>query len=178
MAQPMIFLSYAPEARSIAREIYQALRECEFNVWFDEVELRVGEASELALEGAIAKADTLLVLVGGEVVSRSSQQQEIRLALDRALRDQHFRILLILMSKGDLVESLPLALQKYPCLDLRDVPQRSRQLARLAAVLARDLDSGSQADDEEVGDRLRDSGDTAGAIPYYQTAMAARAFLD
>jgi tetratricopeptide (TPR) repeat protein len=173
----MIFLSYASEDRQIAREIYQALRRAKINIWFDEVELRVGEAPGRALEEAIAAADGMLLLIGGEAALRKSQQKEIRSALNRALHDEHFRILLVLISNSD-PESLPPALQKYPRLDLRDVQQRSGQLARLAAVLAADPDSGTPADDEEVGDRLRDSGDAAGAIPLseaeplYRRALA------
>ena len=128
-----IFLSYASEDRAAAREIYKALRQSDFDVWFDEEELRVGERWEPALQRAIATANVMLLLVGSAADSKNFQREEIRSALDRARRDEDFRILPVLVSKSDPA-SLPPALRQYQWLDLRDVSQWSRQLARLAAV--------------------------------------------
>src|SRR5262249_8896137 len=130
-----------------------------------------GELWASAVERAMSTADTLLLLVPSRSASSSFQQMEIGLAVDRARRDENFRVVPVLVPGSDPA-SLPPALQLYNRLDLHDASQRSKQLVRLAAVIARDPNSGSPADDEEVGDRLRDSGDAAGALPYYVRATA------
>jgi TIR domain len=74
MRQPIIYLSYAHEDRAVARNIYQTLRRSDFDIWFDEVELRVGQRSQPVFERAISNANIMLLLVG-EPDSRGFQQR-------------------------------------------------------------------------------------------------------
>lgn len=69
------------------------------------------------------------------------------------------------------IDDLPLALRFYSAIDLRDTNDYQTQLQRLAASLTVDPDTGGHADDEEIGDRLRESGDLNAALPYYRKAL-------
>jgi tetratricopeptide (TPR) repeat protein len=69
-------------------------------------------------------------------------------------------------------EKLPPALKAYHAIDLRDVDSAHAQFSRLAASLTLDAESGNRADEEEIGDRLRGSGDFSGALPYYNKAIS------
>ena len=66
----------------------------------------------------------------------------------------------------------PPALQHYQIVDLRGVKEPTDQFNRLAATLAPDLDTGEAVNDEQVGDRLRVSGDPRAALPYYERAFS------
>jgi len=62
MSTPAIFLSYAREDAGSARRIAEALRAAELEVWFDENELRGGDAWDAKCRGISPTAHHLALL--------------------------------------------------------------------------------------------------------------------
>ena len=164
-----IFVSYAHEDKATARRLYSLLSEAGVNVWLDEANLVPGVNWEQPIRQQISEADILLVLVGRERSSRS-QEPEISEFMRRSVRAPNLRIVPVLLQGGD-IRNLPPALQHYQTVDLREITDPVSQFSRLAAALAIDSQTGEAANDEEIGDRLRVSGEPQAALPYYEKAM-------
>jgi len=122
-----------------------------------------------ALKEALSKSSTVLILVGGHGLGQW-QNMEVRSVIERAVRDSRLNIIPVLMPDVDL-DDLPPTLRSYSAIDLCDTSDYQTKLRRLAASLAVDPDTGDHADDEEIGDRLRESGDLNTTLPYYQKAL-------
>src|SRR5215212_1512514 len=135
-----IFLSYARNDREAARKLYEVLKTGGIDVWFDEAELVPGAEWESALKEAIKSADTVLLLAGAGMSLGKWQQIELRTALDRATRDRNFLIVPILLP-GSSITDLPLSIQHYQAIDLREVDDIASRFNRIAATLVTDPES-------------------------------------
>lgn len=67
---PSVFISYAHEDNETARGLTKELNRKGFSVWFDERELKSGEAWEQQIKDAISGCNALLLLVGKTALSR------------------------------------------------------------------------------------------------------------
>jgi len=98
MAQKLsVFLSYSSKDKSIARDLHHLLSDAGIDVWFDEVVMVPGKRWDSELRNAIAKAKVVLMLVGKSSFEEW-QTLELQSALDRALFDDQFRIIPVLLN--------------------------------------------------------------------------------
>lgn len=63
MGKPSVFISYSRRDADWARSFAQALKQRGVSVWFDEFEVRPGEAWHDALESALRNSDVLVALL-------------------------------------------------------------------------------------------------------------------
>ena len=82
-----IFLSYASQDAEPARRICEALREAGLEVWFDQRELRGGDAWDAAIRRQIRECALFLPVISSNTDARSEGyfRREWNLAVDRML---------------------------------------------------------------------------------------------
>ena len=80
-----VFLSYAREDTPAAKRIAEALRAFGIEVWFDQSELRGGDAWDTKIRGQIKSCTLFVAIVSGRTEARSEGyfRREWRLAVDR-----------------------------------------------------------------------------------------------
>jgi hypothetical protein len=86
-AQPLaIFLSYASQDATAARRLCEALREAGIEVWFDQSELRGGDAWDQKIRSQIRDCALFIPLISANTVSRLEGyfRLEWKLAVDRS----------------------------------------------------------------------------------------------
>jgi TolB-like protein/tetratricopeptide (TPR) repeat protein len=86
-ASRAVFLSYASEDAATARSLAQALRDAGIEVWFDQSELRGGDAWDRQIRGQIHDCALFVALVSHHTEARTEGyfRREWRLAVDRTL---------------------------------------------------------------------------------------------
>jgi hypothetical protein len=73
-----LFISHASEDKdSIARPLYQALKNCGFSVWFDEAELRMGDSLRERIDDALAKCRYGIVILSPSFLKKSWAKREL-----------------------------------------------------------------------------------------------------
>jgi adenylate cyclase len=121
---PAIFLSYASEDAEAARRISEAMRAAGIEVWFDQSELRGGDAWDASIRKQIRECALFVPIISANTEARSEGyfRLEWKLAVDRShlLADDHAFL-------------LPLVIDETPQATAR-VPDRfrERQWARLS----------------------------------------------
>jgi TolB-like protein len=85
MSTPAIFLSYAREDAASARRIAEALRAAGLEVWFDENELRGGDAWDAKIRRQIRECTLFLPVISAQTQARHEGyfRREWKLAVDR-----------------------------------------------------------------------------------------------
>ncbi|MFM7750212.1 MAG: toll/interleukin-1 receptor domain-containing protein, partial [Opitutaceae bacterium] len=80
-----VFLSYAHEDADEARRIAEALRGCGIEVWFDQNELRGGDAWDAKIRGQIRTCTLFVPIISARTERRLEGyfRREWRLAVDR-----------------------------------------------------------------------------------------------
>jgi len=116
--KPLVFISHSGQETAAARTIAEALSRANLEVWLDEESLRPGDVWMEELERAIERAGAFVVYVGRDGVRRWVDA-EVRLALDRSVRDPAFRLLPVLGPGAD-PDALPAFLKQYHYHDCRD----------------------------------------------------------
>jgi hypothetical protein len=66
-----VFLSYASQDAEAARRIAEALRAAGIEVWFDQSELRGGDAWDAKIRGQIARCALFLPIISAHTQARS-----------------------------------------------------------------------------------------------------------
>src|SRR5215470_13801093 len=126
MSEPAgaVFLSYASEDAEAARRICEALREAGIEVWFDQSELRGGDAWDASIRKKIKECTLFVPVVSAHSNARSEGyfRLEWKLAVDRS----H-------LMADDQAFLLPVAIDQTPEATAR-VPDRfrERQWSRLS----------------------------------------------
>jgi len=117
-SQKAVFLSYASQDAEAARRICEALRKAGIEVWFDQSELRGGDAWDQKIRGHIKNCALFIPIISGNTDSRTEGyfRLEWKLAVDRS----H-------LMADDASFLLPVVIDATPDATAR-VPDRFRQL--------------------------------------------------
>jgi TolB-like protein len=107
-----IFLSYASQDAEIARHIADALRSAGLNVWFDQSELRGGDAWDASIRKRIKDCTLFVPIISKNTESRSEGyfRLEWKLAIDRShlmSDDQKFLMPVVIDDTGDAEARVP-----------------------------------------------------------------------
>jgi len=130
--EQQVFLSYADDDKSAARDIYRALTEAGVDVWFDEASIVPGTRWDITITNELEKAKAALLLVGSKPPGQW-QLQEIKSVLAKALRDTSFKVIPVLLPGAD-IEALPAELRALTSIDFRTTGDLIRELQRLFEV--------------------------------------------
>lgn len=83
---PSIFISYAREDSAVAERIRKALDDVDFDVWFDQISLRVGDNWKHRIEDALDECDFVIMILSATSINKSGYfSNEVRLALSRQM---------------------------------------------------------------------------------------------
>lgn len=84
--KPKIFVSYSRKDQAFASELVAALEACEFDPFFDQVDIAIGESWQDRLVALIEQADTLLLLISNQSLSSEVVLWEVAEAARRSKR--------------------------------------------------------------------------------------------
>jgi hypothetical protein len=84
--RPSVFISHAHEDNETARGLTKELNRKGFSVWFDERELKSGEAWEQQIKDAISGCNALLLLVSKKTMLSNIVLAEVGMALGQGKR--------------------------------------------------------------------------------------------
>jgi len=172
MSRRKIFISYSRSDQDFAESIWKALADSGLPVWIDQQDIAAGTSFNKVIHSALDEASMMLVIVGENGLGRW-QKAEVETAIKAAEDKPDLRVVPILLPHAD-ESMLPLSLRGRLAVDLRDAHSTNTQLMRLAAVLIRDEGEATEApSDEEIADRLYDSGDLTAARRAYLHAISA-----
>lgn len=129
-----IFLSYSHHDQEIAKKIYEYLSSKGFNIWLDREELRPGDNWSMKLQEALVNSQLLLLLMS----PASLQSREI--AWEYQSYIQQNKLLIPILIAGT-ARDIPVRLQTYPFLDLRNASHDN--LEHLATRLQEMLERGN-----------------------------------
>jgi hypothetical protein len=127
-----VFVSHASEDARIASRVAMGLKAFDYNAWYDDWELTLGDSIVERIEAAISATDVLLVLLSNSSVSSKWVRKELSAGLAKQLSGKGVMVIPVLVSDCEIPGLL--ADTKY--VDLRgDFEPGFRQLA--AALAAR-----------------------------------------
>jgi hypothetical protein len=118
-----IFLSYASEDADAAQRICEALRSAGLEVWFDQSELRGGDAWDASIRKQIKECALFIPIITPNTQAREEGyfRLEWKLAVDRSHLMADNKIFFVPVVLGDVAESSALVPDKF----------RERQWSRL-----------------------------------------------
>ncbi len=114
-ATPAVFLSYASQDSEAARRVCDALRRAGIEVWFDQDELRGGEAWDASIRKRIRECALFVPFVSASTNARSEGyfRLEWKLAVDRSHLMAHERAFLLPVVLDDTPESEALVPDRF-----------------------------------------------------------------
>jgi hypothetical protein len=134
-----VFVSHSYQDKDIAARISTALKDADFNVWFDAWELQAGDSIATKLREGLRASDFLLVLLSPESVSSRWVREEMALALSSELRQRAITVVPVILRDCDIPDKL----RDLTAIDLRNErPDSIKQLVE-ALTLAHDVDFAS-----------------------------------
>ncbi len=166
--QQQVFISHAHEDRALAKCLNDFLQSGNATVQTTDDSIHAGQNWKREIEHAITKADVSLFVFGRNLIP--IQETEARTAIEKAESDAAFRIIPVLLPECSF-DALPLEIKERQIIDLRDIHNNQERFNRIAAVILVNSETGAPATDEEVGDRLFQSSDRNGSVPFYERAL-------
>ena len=120
---PAIFLSYASQDAEAARRICEALRAAGLEVWFDQSELRGGDAWDASIRKQIKECALFVPIISSNTNSREEGyfRLEWKLAVDRSHLMADNKAFFVPVMLGDVAEAAALVPDAF----------RTRQWSRL-----------------------------------------------
>ncbi|MEM7536510.1 MAG: TIR domain-containing protein [Chloroflexota bacterium] len=127
-----IFLSHNSEDKDAVSYLAGKLREAHYNPFLDTWHIIPGEPWQEAIEDALAQSRTCAVFLGGSKIS-PWQNEEMRSVLDRRTRDNHLRVIPVLLPGASDPEEgqMPPFLSRLALVDFRSGIDDSEGLRRL-----------------------------------------------
>lgn len=135
----LLFLSHAGVDTEAAAKLKRRLeaapevREKGLRIWFDQDDLRAGEAWQPQLEDAIRRRSTAFAVYVGSRGIVNWVDAEVQLAIGRAVGDPSYRFIPVLSSEAPGAESLPGFIALYQ--SVADVERRPEQFEKLIAAI-------------------------------------------
>jgi TolB-like protein/cytochrome c-type biogenesis protein CcmH/NrfG len=136
-----VFLSYASQDAAAARRICEMLRDTGVEVWFDQSELRGGDAWDQKIRRQIRECALFVPIISANTQARPEGyfRLEWRLAADRSqliARDYPFVVPVILDDTPNLTARAPEEFQAVQWMRLTAASELAAFCARIAALLA------------------------------------------
>ena len=137
-----VFISYASQDAEVARRIRDTLREAGLEVWFDQSELRGGDAWDASIRRQIRECALFVPLISSNTNARSEGyfRLEWKLAVDRShlmADDQPFLLPIVIDGTPDVAARVPDLFRQRQWMRLHDgqlSPEVVDRLVRLLAV--------------------------------------------
>src|ERR1051325_7328532 len=98
----MLFISYSHENESFVNRLIARLVESRVAVWYDRVEIKVGESLFEKIQGAIQSADFLAVVLSKASVQSTWCKEERKAGLLRQLEERRVVVLPLLLEDCDV----------------------------------------------------------------------------
>ncbi|HEX4240184.1 MAG TPA: TIR domain-containing protein [Steroidobacteraceae bacterium] len=158
-----VFLSYASQDADAARRICEALRAAGLEVWFDQSELRGGEAWDREITRQIRECALFLAVISEHTEERSEGyfRREWRVAVERMrdmADDQTFLVPVVIDATREPTARVPDRFREFQWLRLPGGETSPDAAGRIKQLLARD-GSGTRPDAAlDRGVRVRDAG--------------------
>ena len=139
--QRAVFLSYASEDAQAAQRICGALRAAGIEVWFDQSELRGGDAWDASIRSQIRECALFIPLISSNTNARSEGyfRLEWRLAVDRShlmADDQPFLLPVVIDGTPDVAARVPDLFRERQWMRLHDGQLPPEVIERLVRLLA------------------------------------------
>jgi hypothetical protein len=146
-----LFISYNDNDREFARRLTVDLFRLGVDVWFDEVECKIGDSLFEAVQGGIASSEYLGVVLSPSSISSPWVQKEVEAALAEEVRKKRVKILPLLLVDCEI----PLFLAGRQYADFRNGAEYATTLEKLVErvgvhtsqappLLASDAQAGAQ----------------------------------
>ena len=142
MISQAIFLSYASQDADVARGICDALRAVGLEVWFDQSELRGGDAGDQSIRKQIKECALFVPIISANTQERSEGyfRLEWKLAVDRShlmADDQAFFVPVIIDDTPEASARVPEKFRERQWTRLNDDMAMASFVQRIAKLLAR-----------------------------------------
>jgi adenylate cyclase len=138
---PAIFISYASQDAEVALRICETLRQAGLEVWFDQSELRGGEAWDASIRRQIRECALFIPLISDNTNARREGyfRLEWKLAVDRShliAEDQPFLLPVVVDGTPDMSARVPDSFRQRQWIRLRDGQLPPEAVERLIGLLA------------------------------------------
>lgn len=110
-----VFISHNSKDKSNAESVGQFLLDQGIDVWFDKWEIKAGESLSDKLSDGLVDAQAFLILMSPNSMSSRWVREELRVALQRRIREDDFRIIPVLLEECEI----PAFLLDYVYIDWR-----------------------------------------------------------
>ena len=163
-----VFLSYASEDASAAKNISDALKTAGMEVWFDQTELRGGDAWDASIRRQIKACALFMPIISANAHARTEGyfRFEWKLAVDRShlmSPDQAFLVPVVIDDTPHLDERLPERFRELQWMHLPNGQVTPAFIARVRGLLEGSVAAGSAPQGRPV--------DTSTTVPTSQSAM-------
>lgn len=125
--QPYVFVSYSSKDKKFVRRLVYKLEQAGIKVWFDEVELKIGQSLIERLREAIDSVDFLIVVLSKNSISSPWVTREVDIAMNQEIKNKKIKVLPILKENV----SLPGFLEGKLFLDFSTHLARSKSTQKL-----------------------------------------------
>ena len=140
----MLFISYSHDDEAFVNRLIARLLEARVSIWYDRIGIKVGESLLEKIQGAIAEADFLAVVLSKASVQSAWCQEELNAGLIRQLTERRVFLLPLLIAECDI----PLFLRDKKYADFQTDFERGFQELREAIAASADLTLGRKDGEE------------------------------
>ena len=169
-SQKAVFLSYASQDAEAARRICEALRKAGIEVWFDQSELRGGDAWDQKIRGHIKDCALFIPIISGNTDGRTEGyfRLEWKLAVDRShlmADDASFLLPVVIDATPDATARVPDRFRQLQWSRLPSGETSPAFVERVSSLLTPDASSASPQFRQSAGIGPRHSGPKPVASP-------------
>jgi len=147
----MLFISYSHEDETFVNQLVASLLEHRVSIWYDRIGIKVGESLLEKIQGAIAEADFLAVVLSKASIQSAWCREELNAAIMRQLAERRAIVLPLLIEDCNI----PLVLRDKKYADFRTDFERGFQELRESIAASADLTLGRKDGDRHRKGRER-----------------------